>query len=179
MPTLIIEDGSVVAGANSFITVAEWEAYLSLYGKSATGTEDEKETNLIKAQRAISTRYSFDGVIVEQTQSTCLPRNWSRKIKGFTIANNVVPQDLKDCQAELAWSIQEGADPFADATEGARGPVEGDKSKAGPVETEKTYGSGGTPFNPLSMGNYTAAYALVRPYLAAGSNGLQIRMERG
>ena len=42
MPTLIIEDGSVVADANSFITVAEWEAYLSLYGKSATGTEDEK-----------------------------------------------------------------------------------------------------------------------------------------
>ena len=179
MPTLIIEDGSVVAGANSFITVAEWETYLSLYGKSATGTEDEKETNLIKAQRAISTRYSFDGVIVEQTQSTCLPRNWSRKIKGFTIASNAVPQDFKDAQAELAYDIQEGADPFANATGGVLGPLTGDKAKAGPVETEKTYGSGGTSYDPRAMSNHTAVNALLRPYFAAGANGMQIRMERG
>lgn len=176
---LIIEDGTIVASANSFITVAEWETYLTLYGKSATGDTAAKETNLIKAQRAISTRYTFDGTLVEQAQATVLPRNWSRKIKGFTIANNVVPQDFKDAQSELAWAIQEGADPFADATQGILGPLTGDKAKAGPVETGKTYGSGGSSFNPRAMGNYTAVNDLLKPYFAAGSNGLQIRVERG
>lgn len=176
---LIIEDGTIVANANSFITVAEWETYLALYGKAATGVEADKETALIKAQRAISTRYTFDGLIVEQDQSTCLPRNWSKKIKGFTVANDAVPQDIKDCQAELAWSIQEGADPFADATQGVLGPLTGDRAKAGPVETDKTYGSGGTSFNPRAMSNYTAVNDLLKPYFAAGANGLQIRMERG
>ncbi len=176
---IIIEDGTIVANANSFITVAEWETYLALYGKAATGSETDKETALIKSQRAISTRYNFDGTLVEQMQSTCLPRNWSRPIKGFTIANDVVPQDFKDAQAELAFDIQEGADPFADATQGVLGPLTGDKAKAGPVETDKTYGSGGTPFNPRAMSNYTAVNDLLKPYFSAGSNGLQIRMERG
>ena len=176
---LIIEDGTIVANANSFITVAEWETYLTLYGKTATGTETEKETNLILSQRAISTRYTFDGMIVEQAQSTCLPRNWSRKIKGFYIANDVVPQDFKDAQAELAFDIQEGADPFADAVQGVLGPLTGDRAKAGPVETDKSYGSGGSSFNPRAMSNYTAVNDLLNPYFAAGSNGLQIRMERG
>lgn len=176
---LIIEDGTIVADANSFITVAEWETYLALYGKVATGAEADKEVALIKAQRAISTRYNFDGALVEQAQPTCLPRNWSKPIKGFTIANNVVPQDFKDAQAELAFDIQEGADPFANATAGAKGPVTGERSKAGPVETETQYGSGGTPFNPRSMSNYTAVNDLLRPYLAAGANGLQVRAGRG
>ncbi len=176
---LIIEDGTIVANANSFITVAEWETYLALYGKAATGTETDKETALIKAQRAISTRYNFDGTLVEQTQSTCLPRNWSKPIKGFTIANNVVPQDFKDAQAELAFDIQEGADPFANATEGALGPKTKQRDKAGPVETESEYGNGGTPYDPRSMSNYTSTNDLLRPYLAAGSSRYQVQMIRG
>jgi hypothetical protein len=176
---LIIEDGTIVANANSFITVAEWEAYLTLYGKQATGTEADKETSLIKAQRAISTRYTFDGALVEQAQATCLPRNWTKNIKGFTVASNIVPQDFKDAQAELAFDIQGGADPFANATEGAKGPVLYERAKAGPAETQTQYGSGGAPFNPRSMANYTSTNDLLRPYLAAGASGLQVRMERG
>ena len=176
---IVIEDGSIVAGANSFITVAEWETYLEVYGKNATGDTTAKETNLIKAQRAISTRYIFDGSPVEQAQATCLPRDWSRKIKGFTIASDAIPQDFKDAQAELAFDIQSGSDPFANATEGVLGPLTGDRSKAGPAEVQKTYGSGGTTFDPRSMSNYTAANDLLRPYLGAGSSGLQIKLGRG
>ena len=176
---IIIEDGSIVAGSNSFITVAEWETYLSLYGKEATGSTDDKEKNLIKAQRAISTRYTFDGTPVDQAQATCLPRNWTKKIKGFDVAADVVPQDFKDAQAELAYNIQSGADPFANATEGARGPIISEQSKAGPLDAQTQYGSGGTPFNPLSMANYTAVNDLLRHYFAAGSSGLQTRLGRG
>jgi len=175
--TLIVEDGSVVAGANSFITVAEWEAYLTLYGKMATGNTTAKETALIKAQRAISTRYTFDGTPVEQEQSTCLPRTWTKAVRGFVPASDAVLQDFKDAQAELAYDIQHGADPFATRT--SRGEnVTSETSKAGPVETSVTYGGGGSNYDSLDMSNYTASHALLRPYLAAGSGGAQIRLER-
>lgn len=177
---LIIEDGSIVAGADSFITVAEWETYLSAFGRTPTAaTEADKEVVLRKAQRAISTRYLFQGTLVEQSQPTVLPRNWPNPIKGFTIANNVVPQDFKDAQAELAWSIDQGADPFADATTGTLGPITGDRAKAGPVETSLTYGSGGSTFDARSMSNYTAVNDLLRPYYAAVQNGIQVRASRG
>jgi len=177
--TLIIEDGTIVANANSFITVAEWEAYLTLYGKTTTGDATAKETALIKAQRAISTRNTFDGAPIEQAQATCLPRAWTKAVRGFVPASDAVPQDFKDAQAELAYDIQGGADPFANATEGAKGPIIGERSKAGPVEAQTQYGSGGSSFNPRSMANYTASSDLLRPYLAAGSGGAQVRLERG
>jgi len=176
---LIIEDGTIVADANSWITLAEWTTYLALYGRVPTGTVDEQNVMLIKAQRAISTRYLFDGSRVAQAQTTILPRFWSKAIKGFTIGSGDIPQDFKDAQSELAWSIHEGADPFASATTGALGPVTGDMAKAGPVATEKTYGSGGAPFDPRSMSNYTATNDLLRPYLAAGSSKYQVVMSRG
>lgn len=179
MPTLIIEDGTIIADANSWITLAEWATYLELYGRTASGTDDEKNVMLIKAQRAISTRYVFDGSLVEQTQATVFPRYWPNPIKGFTIASDDIVQDWKDAQSELAWSIHEGSDPFADATTGTLGPLTGDMSKAGPVETQQTYGGGGTPFNSRSMSNYTATNDLLKPYLAAGSNGIQMRAQRG
>lgn len=179
MPTLIIEDGTIVADANTWITLAEWITYLALYGRVPTGTTDEQNVMLIKAQRAVSTRYLFDGSRVAAAQTTVLPRNWSKPIKGFTIAANEIPQDFMDAQSELAWSIHEGSDPFADATTGATGPVTGDMAKAGPVETEKTYGNGGSPFDPRSMSNYTATNDLLKPYLAAGSSKYQVQMVRG
>lgn len=176
---LIIEDGTIVAGANSWLTLAEWAAYLANFGRVPTGTDDEQNVMLIKAQRAISTRYIFDGSLVDQAQATILPRYWSKPIKGFTIAADAIPQDFKDAQAELAWSIHDGADPFADATAGATGPLIKDMAKAGPVETEQEYGSGGDPFDPRSMSNYTATNDLLRPYLAAGSSKYQVQMVRG
>ena len=180
MPTLIIEDGSIVAGANSWITVAEWDTYNAQYGRTPNATtDDEKELALIKAQRAISTLLTYWGQPVSQTQTTCLPRYWQRVINGFTIGSDQIPQDFKDAQAELAWSIDHGADPFADRTADntKRGVETGERNKAGPVETSSTYSDVGIVFDPRAMSNYTAAYALLSPYVAG--NGAQIRMQRG
>jgi hypothetical protein len=180
MPTLIIEDGSVVAGANSFITVAELEAYLTDLGRTLTAaTEDAKEVLLIKAQRAISTRLTYWGDPVSQDQRTCLPRNWNRYIDGFLVGNDVVPQDFKDAQAEMAWSIDQGADPFADRSTATqvKGAETASSAKAGPVETSKTYGDAGVTYDPLAMSNYVAAMALLKPYTR--STSAQIKMVRG
>lgn len=79
----------------------------------------------------------------------------------------------------MAWSIHEGADPFADVTasNASSGAVAGTRSKAGPVETETTYHTGGAAFSATSMNNYTAVKALLSPYLLSGSG--QVRIFRG
>lgn len=178
MPTIIVENGTIVASANSWITLAEWTAYLALYGRVSTGTDDEGNVLLIKAQRAISTRLSLDGDTVSASQTTSLPRYWSRYIKGFAIGSGDIPQDFKDAQAELAWSIHEGADPLATRSAGAQGAITGSSSKAGPVEVSTTYADGGSSFDALSMSNYTPVMALLRPYLGAGASSHQVRLAR-
>lgn len=170
-----------MANANSWITDAEWDTYNDQFGRVPNATTvDEKAIVLIKAQRAISTRLTYWGATVSQTQTTCLPRNWGRYINGFLIGNDVVPQDFKDAQSEMAWSIDQGADPFADqsADNAKRGALTGQDSKAGPVETGETYSDVGIVFDPRSMSNYTATMALLNPYIAGGQ-GAQVQMVRG
>ncbi len=73
--TLTIEDGSIVSGADSWVTVAEWETYAASYGYTITAADEAaKEIVLRKAQRAISTRHTFQGQPVNQSQTTCAPR---------------------------------------------------------------------------------------------------------
>lgn len=178
---LIIEDGTIVAGADSWVTVAELETYLSAYGNTlAAADEAAKEVLLRKAQRSISTRLTFTGDLVEQAQTTAIPRYWPDYIKGFSVASDEIPQDFKDAQCEMAWAIDQGADPFADRTadNAVKGSMTGERNKAGPVETETEYAetSRGKQYDATSMRNYTAVMALLMPYID-GSAG-QVRVYR-
>ena len=44
--TLIVEDGSIVAGAESYISVADAETFLNNRGLTLTGSESDKEAAL-------------------------------------------------------------------------------------------------------------------------------------
>lgn len=178
---LTIEDGTIVSGADSWITVVELEAYLSPFGRTLTAADETaKEVLLRKAQRAISTRYTLAGDLVEQEQATALPRYWPDYIKGFSIGSDEIPRDFKDAQAELAWAIDQGSDPFADrsASNAAKGAQTSTRAKAGPVETENEYSDIGHSgkYDALDMANYTAVDALLKPYLV--NQGPSVRLYR-
>lgn len=180
--TLTIEDGTIVSGADSWVTVAEWEAYADAYGYTIQAADDAaKEVILRTAQRAISTRYTFKGLPVSADQATCIPRYWGNRIKGFPVGPTVIPQDFKDAQCEMANAIDQGADPLGLRTADniQKGAVTGSRSKAGPVEAETTYSetSGAVGYDALSMGNYTAVKALLGPYMQSGAG--QVRVLRG
>lgn len=177
--TLTIEDGTIVDGADSWVTVAELETYLTNYGHTLDAADETaKEVLLRKAQRAISTRWTFAGYMTSQSQTTALPRYWGRKIRGYSIGSDDIPQDFKDAQCEMAWSIDQGADPFADrsADNQKRGAQTVDRAKAGPVETEKEYADLGSIgiYDATSTANYTAVNALLEPYLDAGRGQFSI-----
>ena len=99
---LIIEDGSVVAGANTFVTDAELLAYANARGLTIAATEPERNTTLILAiDYLVSKEQSLKGCRVSADQELPYPRS-GVSANGFTIASDAIPQSLKNAQLELA-----------------------------------------------------------------------------
>lgn len=113
---LIIETGAIVPGANSYVSVAEADAYLAYSAQRAAWNvlnEADKEANLVQAARALDVSVTWKGKPVESTQ----PRAWPRKcivINGEEFPSDQVPSQVKQAQMELAALMMQGdrtADP--------------------------------------------------------------------
>jgi hypothetical protein len=103
--TLIIEDGTQVANANTYVSDAEYVAYAAARGKTIASTADNREIQLIKSMDYIEAfRSKFKGDKVAQTQSLQWPR-YNVEIDGFYIDSDVIPQELKDAEMEAAIYI--------------------------------------------------------------------------
>lgn len=102
---LSIEDGTIVAGAQSYVSAAEATTYHTARGNTAwTGTDAVKEAALRKAAQYLDGHYCnrFKG-----TKYQPLDQNmqWPRigvVIDGFVLDVTAIPQRLKDAQCELA-----------------------------------------------------------------------------
>lgn len=103
---LIIEDGTGVAGANSYIDVAAARAYAAARGAVLPAADIEVEQLLIKAMDFIEAfRSEFQGL----KSSASNPLQWPRVgvvLDGFPLGGDVIPQVLKDAQAQLAIDAQ-------------------------------------------------------------------------
>ncbi len=97
---LIVEDGTIVAGAESYLSVADADTIITNRGGSSAWdalTLTQKEVQLRLGTEYIDDKYLFNGTIVEATQPLCWPRN------GFTrYAADEIPIELKKALAVLA-----------------------------------------------------------------------------
>jgi hypothetical protein len=112
---LIIEDGSVVANANSFVTDDEYKAYAKLKGYSIPATQPDREANLANAYDFLNFTYEqrLQGSrVTPQTQTGIMPRNYIYAY-GALVANDSIPQDFKNAQMLAAFSINDGVDTNA------------------------------------------------------------------
>lgn len=101
----VVEDGSGLSTATSWISVADADTYATEVGLTAwTGSNSVKQTALIKAQRYITQLYrgSWKGVRSNETQALDWPRYGVYDVDGFLIASTTIPQALKEAQVELA-----------------------------------------------------------------------------
>ena len=99
---LIIEDGTIVANANSFTTDAEFVAYAALRGLVIPATEAERDPLQIQAVDYIfSKEIKMKGARVSATQELMYPRK-GVTANNFAIASTVIPKELKNAQLELA-----------------------------------------------------------------------------
>ena len=99
---LIIEDGTIVANANSYVTVAELDAFAALRGVTLPTLEADKEVLLISGTDYTETFWDrYQSNTVDQTQVLQFPRLnvW---VNGFSVPSNSIPQTLKNAQMQAA-----------------------------------------------------------------------------
>ena len=155
--------------ANSYITVAEYEAFWTERNVNLSHSNAAKEAELVKAADYINREYAFVGERQFRYQAMAWPRlTGVILVKDWPIDPDTVPQDIKDAQAELAYIINQGTNVFATVEGGAK---VREKNKAGPVETEVEY----TNFRETPR--YVAIEGLLSPYTVYG--GAQFKMVRG
>lgn len=107
MATLIIEDGSIVANANSYVTVQELTDFAADRGVD-TFTGDESEL-LIQAMDYLENQ-DYKGLKKTQDQ----PLQWPRVnvvIDSFYFPSDEIPVELKYAQMQIAMSTDAGNDP--------------------------------------------------------------------
>jgi hypothetical protein len=157
------------ASSDSFVTLAAYQAYGAKRGWTLGASDAADEINLTFAKDVLEREYLFAGFKTTETQNLSWPRQTSIYIDGYSLDTDIVPQDIKDAQSEMAFLIQNGATPFATVAVGA---VASKKVKAGAVETETTYAAGSR-----EVPRYVAVEGLLAPYLMA-SKGM-IGLARG
>lgn len=100
--TLIIEDGSIVANANSFVTDAELVIYAAGRGLTIPATESDREPLLMRAMDYLAgVESDMQGVRISSEQVLSFPRN-GVYINDFIVNSDTIPKELKNSQMELA-----------------------------------------------------------------------------
>ena len=143
--TLIVEDGSVVSGANTYLTEAEAATLLDDYfGITATITESQLK---MSAQWLESFRNNYQGNKVSSSQSLQFPRI-SVYVDCVLLPSDEIPQELKLSQALAAYEISNGSTLQQNST----GQTVTSKSIAGQISVQYSdNGLGGqTIFNQIN-----------------------------
>ena len=184
-PVLVVEDGSIVPGANSYVTVAEADAFFQdQFDAVWIGANDaNKKTALIKAGFYMQAKYRmrWHGARVDAYQSLDWPRRgvaipdffdpFYRNIfvpAGFEttlfVAENVIPNEVKHAMCILARATMDSAGVSNIVLQPALGRVT-KREKLGELEVEYFEGSAGQRLQTV----YWDAQELLRPFLRSES----------
>lgn len=99
---LVVEDGSGLDDAESYLSVADADSYHTNRGNSGwDGDETAKEAALRKATQYLDATYSWKGSISSTTQALNFPRTNVFDSQGRDLSNGI-PQKVKNATAELA-----------------------------------------------------------------------------
>ena len=165
---LIIEDGSGVANANSYVSVAEYRAYAAPRGVSLPVSDAECETQLILAMDYMEAQ-CWRGMPTYDDQSLAMPRD-EVYVSGSLIASDVIPGKIKFAQMQLAIQVNAGVDLMPTVVGGSASVV---REKVGPLETEYA-----TSLTVGTQPYFRSISALLAPYLCSPGFG-QFRATRG
>lgn len=103
MVTLIVEDGTGLPDANTYIGLSEAKKYAQDRGVDL-GTDEVISQNLVLSADYMCTRGPFKGSVVSLEQSLDFPRKGLR-VHGQEFTG--VPQKVKNAQAQLLLDIKE------------------------------------------------------------------------
>jgi len=138
---LVVEDGTGLANAESYISVADadtYHAYRTAPAGWASASEPDKERYLRMATEYLGMRYgtAWLGSRINSTMALDWPRFGVWDEDGFPLDSDAVPLRVPQATAEAALRVQQGDELLADVTEAD---LKRKKVKAGSVVTEKEY----------------------------------------
>ena len=111
MATIIVEDGSIVANANSYVTTAKFTQYCADRKITISGTYGDESELLILAMDYFE-QQPFRGIKFIETQPLQFPRS-DLFIDGYLSNSSQIPELVKDAQITIAISIMVGNDPLS------------------------------------------------------------------
>jgi hypothetical protein len=110
MTAIIVENGTIVSGANSYVTMAEYIAYAASLNIIVTDTQIF-QTQIISAAQFIDGLESvLKGDTTKKTQPMAYPRSGLTDIANWSWDSTEIPTTVKQAQMSLAIDIQAGED---------------------------------------------------------------------
>lgn len=149
MTTLIVEDGTGVANANSYVDLAFARSFAEGMGWLLSDDDEAATQTLLGAMPYIESR-QYQG----QRASPAQALSWPRKLvsaDGQPIASNLIPNGIKWGQVAAAVQITSGVDLF---------PTVG-----GGVITEETVGPITTKYSDKYLASWQGGFAFIDTYL--------------
>tara|TARA_A100000171_G_C2140369_1_gene154931 strand:- start:3043 stop:3552 length:510 start_codon:yes stop_codon:yes gene_type:complete len=112
---LVVEDGSIVANADSYISLADARTRATVLGVSISSTDGTAELQLQQATiyNDRKWRAKFQGFKVLQTQSLQWPRT-GVEIDGYLVDSDEIPQEVIDAQIYTAAHLETGTALYPD-----------------------------------------------------------------
>ncbi|WP_372572904.1 DnaT-like ssDNA-binding protein [Ruegeria jejuensis] len=145
------------ASADSYATLAEYRSYAEAMGWCLTLNDITDEINLRRAAIVNDAGHNWLDYRVSADQALQWPRYIARYVDGFPVPADSIPTPVKNAQMEMAYLIQNGADPFATVSTGS---VVSERKKVDVIETEATYKDSSALMRP----EYTGVDRLLMPY---------------
>ena len=159
--TLIVENGSKVTGANTYISLADARTRATALGVTISSTDADAESQLIRATLYVDRKYRarYQGYKVDETQALQFPRVYV-VVDDYMIDSDEIPQELIDAQVYAAAELEAG-NSFYTNNDGRS------------VASEQVTGAVSVSyFNTGKRGSqiaFTAVEDTIRPLLASGT----------
>lgn len=157
--TLIVEDGTIVANANTFISEADFQTYCDNRGLSIDAFDpDAIDAAIIRAGDWLNNedRLWWRGLRVDDEQGMAWPRQ-SVLVQlgtGTVLPSNLIPRKVKDAQCYLAYRQL------------TTGDVQPDLERGGGIQSVSAGGVAVTFMANASIETvYQAAIGILKPYL--------------
>ena len=165
----IIEDGSIVTGANSFVTDAEYVTYATQFQYTESDATN-RETAAVKAYAMLVDDFetNLTGERVSIDQTGVLPRKYMT-VRNFNVPVDSIPQDFKVAQMMLMANIIDGAATNAFisgsvSTAGSGGGALTEMTVPGVITKKYSSASSGTTATSSVLASFPAIKRLLAPY---------------
>ena len=156
----------IIVGTDTYASEAELAAYALARGITVTGTPSILLTKALDYLVTLEDRWQGSRTSASQ------PLAWPRTgvyVYGTALADDAIPQSLKDAQCRLALDVDAGVELMPTVAVGAKGSVVSEKVDV----VEVSYAEGANNTQPV----FTAVNGLLKPLMKSGG-GINFEVRR-